>query len=166
MRFKAHCSKEMEQFDLVNWNITQPISSARSYDKRVKIDGVLSSEVSFKHDCKIAILSEGGKPVTLENIGGKRTVRDVLEVIQAGLNKTLKVDAYSNVHWSEEYGNSFDKIKAVYGAISTFLHPSLRMGLVRKFEEGCLKQKDLLGDHVFFEGLSMRNGHVVMVLGS
>lgn len=128
----------------ISWNINHPVSKAKLWDSKkndfVTIPpGMLDKKVAVRKGDRITILFQDGKPLFTEPLGAAKTLRGVFTSIERGLDRKIPKD-------------KFDVREKVYRQIAAFFHYKHRMPLVKKFEAGILKVRDLLGDHVFWEG--------------
>jgi len=148
--------KVSDYVNKISWNITKPFSTACIYDNDVEIKlnpKVFDEEVKIKHANEVALLFDDTQIIFTEPIKGS-ILKSIFRSIERGLERII--DNYD-----------IATRRSVYKRIGGFISFSRRMKLIRKYEYGKLKIKDLLGDHVFFEGgLHHVNGIWVYDLGS
>ena len=171
--FLYKCSNmlgDKKKGDAISWRITEPISSIILYDNTNRKKGGKGEliEVTDKKIIKdylnqpmpilpgdsVVLLYVDGKPAFTESVRGTKLIH-ILNAIEKGVNRTITdIDTLSTR-------------ETVYNRISGFFRKKDRLERIIKFEDKKLKIKDLLGDHVFFEGGLRRENRVwIYGLGS
>jgi hypothetical protein len=99
-------------------------------------------------------LYHDSEPVITEPVTGS-TLLSILKAIERGVNRRINPNT------------DFDQKEKIYQRISGFFKSRMRLELTKKYESGILKIKELLGDHVWYEGgLRRKNGIWLYGLGS
>ena len=125
--------------------MTDPPSEAYVSGEDYEPDPVLTKEamekkIPIKRGDEIAVLYVEGKSFLVTKWNKKDgTMKEVLEHLYEALDEPLVPD------WRETTG--------IYKRIGSWFDGEKRLELVRKYESGQLKAKELLGDHLFFEGM-------------
>lgn len=138
----------------ISWRINQPLSDLQIYDGKTadyvtdkkEIDAYLNQTVPIKSGDKVVVLYVDGLPAITVPVTGTKLI-NVLRAIEKGVNQVIT-------------DSDFNNTMIVYKTIGNFFHKKDRLNLVNKFESKKLKVKDLLGDHIFYEGGLHRKNHV------
>lgn len=114
-----------------------------------------------------------------EPISGNMTIGNVMRAIERGLNRPLYVhhrhqtstkfrdeirkSSFKGMRPDWKHLEKLDKewfmkdiptvTKMVYESASRWFDSQNRLNIVRQYEDGKLKPKDTMGDHIYFEGL-------------
>lgn len=138
---------------MFSWRINQSLSKAKvfedgSYHKVP--DEMWNKRYNVKKGDLIVTLYNHGQPLYVTEIHGT-SFRDILQSLYNGLNDTID-------------NNDSEIIQEI---INNFIKYDTRKKLTDKLIRGTLKVKDLLGDHVFYEGnLTRHHGICTYALGS
>ncbi len=172
-------------FDKISWHMTDDISSIKIYNEENLAkpysfsskftQKILKTKVPVKNGDEVVIMSRDCKePVFTAKIttrGEYYTVLDVMRAIYRGFNRIIhpgnrlnfgeKVKKYPYEH----FNSVFDKNAYIYSRIAGYIDSSNRMNLIKVYEEGGLKAKDLQGDTIYFEGVSRRGNTKYLTIG-
>jgi signal peptidase I len=130
----------------INWVMNRPASTAHVYcpdsdrEDRQKAEKILNKRVPIKKGDEIVIFSDDNNNNLLcFKWKGKNDdlFGNVLNKIYRFLSTPIVPE---NPGW-------------VYYKIGRFLRGERRLELVNKFENGTLTPKELMGDHIYFEGM-------------
>ena len=125
--------------------MTESPENAYAFDKNYEPDHektkvIMNKKVPIKRGDKIAVLYVNHEPYLVTKWNKKDgTLKEVLEHLYDALDTPLEPN------WEET--------KGIYERISNWFKSEDRLELVRKYENGELKPKELLGDHLYFEGM-------------
>lgn len=131
----------------IAWNMTKPPSKDAgvfdgNYEKYdlVKTKEAMNKVIPIEKGDEIVILYNQGEPIfTTKYNRSDRRLKTVLQHLYEALQKPIEVN-----HTNAEL---------VYPKIANFFRSEMRLKLVKKYESGKLKFMDLLGDHIYFEGM-------------
>jgi len=176
-------------FDNISWIVTHSISKLNIEDKDRKILHSYRSAETKKILENINIPVEDGDEVvilststlyplitsTVIKSGNEYTVLDVIKSFIMGLNSIiypanrLSIGPNQNVETSltfihEYFSTGFEKNNFVYCRISNFIDSLDRLNLINLYENRRLKIKDILGDHVFFEGVYRKESTKFLII--
>lgn len=175
-------SSELQEFKNITWDISTPLPEkimewSPTEKKLVPIDPIkLQKPVLPSTNYQVVILwdstpnSRNCIPVVAEPVVGT-TVYDVLKTIDKGMRKSIKPvnrqtpvedEYFSKVH--KKLGIS--KNTWIYRSISNYIDANKRIRRIKNYERGILKPYELLGDHVFFEGIMKKGKKLLIHLGS
>jgi hypothetical protein len=137
----------------ISWKLDEPLSKAElsKDDKFVKIP----KEVYYK---KLSI--KNAKIII--NIGGFINISSTFKCIPTTKNILKFIEKIANTKFSPDYKKSFLNLKKgqhiamVYRQTSSFYDVKKRLEIIKKFETGKLTLKDIMGRHVYFEGITKK----------
>lgn len=174
----------LKAFDDLSWNIYQPLSSIRVFDrennKLVPITkDIMETKVPIKPGDRIVIIrfrtSYDKKckeiPVLTEPIRGN-TVKAIMKALERGLHKPItsgKRGLRNSFYFepSRQKNCSFPtKNEVVYSKIARYIDSHTRLKLIKKYENGTLKPFELYGDYRYFEGIKRKGNYLYFGVGS
>ena len=130
----------------IAWDMTTPPSNAYVWDADAEsTEKSMEKNVPIKRGDEIVVLYVEKEPYLITEWHKKGgTVKEVLEHLYEALDYPLKP--------------STETVGGIYQRISQWFNGEKRIELIKKYENGQLKPKELLGDHCFFEGMG-RSGN-------
>lgn len=129
----------------ISWTMTESPDNAYAFDKNYEPDlektkVIMNKKVPIKRGDEITVLYVDHEPYLVTKWNKKDgTLKEVLEHLYEALDTPLEPN------WEET--------KGIYMRISNWFKSEARLELVKKYENGTLKPKELLGEHRYFEGM-------------
>lgn len=132
----------------------QPYARVRDSDETLPLSEVVLDEPlqHFRAGDRVAVLYDRHGVLYAEPILGRGVVRNALAALATGLERVVP-------------GDDREFREQIYSRIAAFLHRKKREDLVRKYEKGSLKFRDLLGDYTGLSGPLRREKDGVFVYG-
>lgn len=136
-----------------HWYMVKPVKSIQDFDENPLTKETLNQKIAIKKGDKVALFYNEEGPVYTEPINGS-TLKDVLNAIERGLNKTIPND-------------DLEIRRIVYDKICYFFSGKNRLDLIKKYEKGILKSIDLIkGGRDFYEGNLKRLKNGIWIYGT